>query len=33
MIARNTAKGQVWQIPRGDLIELVEDPRLKLPEI
>ena len=32
VIARNTTKGQAWEIPRGDLIELVEDPRLKLPE-
>jgi hypothetical protein len=33
VIARNTTKGQVWNIPRGDLIRLVADPRLKLPEI
>jgi hypothetical protein len=33
VIARNTMKGQVWDIPRGDLIRLVQDPRLKLPEI
>jgi hypothetical protein len=33
VIARNTMKGQVWNIPRGDLIRLVQDPRLKLPEI
>jgi hypothetical protein len=33
VIARNTAKGQAWQIPRGNLIALLEDPRLKLPEI
>ena len=33
VIARNTTKGQVWDIPRGDLIRLVDDPRLKLPEI
>jgi hypothetical protein len=33
VIARNTTKGQVWDIPRGELIRLVQDPRLKLPEI
>jgi hypothetical protein len=33
VIARNTTKGQIWDIPRGDLIRLVQDPRLKLPEI
>jgi hypothetical protein len=33
VIARNTTKGLVWQIPRGNLIALLEDPRLKLPEI
>jgi hypothetical protein len=33
VIARNTTKGQAWEIPRGELIALVEDPRLKLPAI
>ena len=33
VIARNTTKGQSYDIPRGDLIRLVQDPRLKLPEI
>ena len=33
VIGRNTMKGQVWDIPRGDLIRLVQDPRLKLPQI
>ena len=33
VIARNTTKGQVWQIPRGKLFALLEDSRLKLPKI
>jgi DNA-directed RNA polymerase specialized sigma24 family protein len=33
VIARNTTKGQIWHLERGDLINLVEDPRLKLPAI
>jgi hypothetical protein len=33
VIARNTTKGQVWNIQRGELIALVQDPRLKLPDI
>jgi hypothetical protein len=33
VIARNTTKGRSWDIPRGDLLRLVQDPRLKLPEI
>jgi hypothetical protein len=33
IIARNTTKGEAWNLQRGDLIALVEDPRLKLPEI
>jgi DNA-directed RNA polymerase specialized sigma24 family protein len=33
VIARNTTKGQAREIPRGELIALVEDPRLKLPAI
>jgi hypothetical protein len=33
VIARNTTKGQAWNIERGDLINLVEDQRLKLPAI
>ena len=33
VIARNTTKAQTYEIPRGDLIRLVQDPRLKLPEI
>jgi DNA-directed RNA polymerase specialized sigma24 family protein len=33
VIARNPTKGQVWHIERGDLINLVEDSRLKLPAI
>ena len=33
VIARNTTKGQSWDIPRGDLLRLVQDPRLRLPEI
>jgi hypothetical protein len=33
VIARNTTKGQIYDIPRGDLIRLVEDKRLKLPAI
>jgi DNA-directed RNA polymerase specialized sigma24 family protein len=33
VIARNTTKGQSWDIARGNLLRLVQDPRLKLPEI
>jgi hypothetical protein len=33
VIARNTTKGQAWDLQRGDLIKLVDDPRLKLPAI
>jgi DNA-directed RNA polymerase specialized sigma24 family protein len=33
VIARNTTKGQSYNIPRGDLIRLIQDPRLKLPAI
>jgi hypothetical protein len=33
VIARNTTKGQSWDIPRGDLLRLMQDPRLKLPQI
>ena len=33
VIARNTTKGQIYEVHRGDLIRLLEDPRLKLPEI
>jgi DNA-directed RNA polymerase specialized sigma24 family protein len=33
VIARNTTKGQIYEIPRGDLIRLVQDRRLKLPAI
>ena len=33
VIARNTTKGQSYDIPRADLIRLVQDPRLKLPAI
>lgn len=33
VIARNTAKGKTYEIPRGDLIRLVQDRRLKLPAI
>jgi DNA-directed RNA polymerase specialized sigma24 family protein len=33
VIARNTTKGEAWDLQRGDLIALVEDPRLKLPVI
>jgi hypothetical protein len=33
VIARNTTKGKAWDLQRGDLIKLVDDPRLKLPEI
>ena len=32
VIARNTTKGQEFDIPRGDLIRLVQDPRLQLPD-
>ena len=33
VIARNTTKGQQFDIPRGDLIRLVQDPRLQLPTL
>jgi hypothetical protein len=33
VIARNTIEGQEFDIPRGDLIRLVQDPRLRLPEL
>jgi hypothetical protein len=33
VVARNTIKGQEFDIPRGDLIRLVQDPRLRLPEL
>ena len=33
VIARNTTKGQEFDIPRGDLIRLVQDPRLQLPTL
>ena len=33
VIARNTSKGQQFDIERGDLIRLVQDPRLQLPAI
>ena len=33
VIARNTAEGDEFDIQRGDLIRLVQDPRLQLPDI
>jgi hypothetical protein len=33
VIARNTTKGREFDIERGDLVRLVQDPRLRLPEI
>jgi hypothetical protein len=33
VIARNTTKGQEFDLPRGDLIRLVQDPRLQLPAL
>ena len=33
VIARNTRKGRPFDIERGDLIRLVQDPRLQLPQI
>ncbi|HZA05080.1 MAG TPA: sigma factor-like helix-turn-helix DNA-binding protein [Propionibacteriaceae bacterium] len=33
VIARNTTRGQDFDLERGDLIRLVQDPRLRLPEI
>ena len=33
VIARNTAKGDQLDIQRGDLIRLVQDPRLQLPDL
>lgn len=33
VIARNAAKGEALEIPRGDLLRLVTDPRLQLPKI
>ncbi len=33
VIARTTARGEVWEVPRGDLIALADDPRLELPAI
>jgi hypothetical protein len=32
VIARNTTKGREFQVERGDLLRLVQDPRLQLPE-
>jgi DNA-directed RNA polymerase specialized sigma24 family protein len=32
VVAHNTQRGQVLEIDRGDLIELVQDPRLQLPK-
>jgi hypothetical protein len=32
VIARNTQRGQTLNIKRGDLIKLVQDARLHLPE-
>ena len=31
-IARNTTKGKVLELSTSDLIDLVQDPRLRLPE-
>ena len=31
-IARNTSKGRVLDLSTSDLIDLVQDPRLRLPE-
>lgn len=33
VVARNTTRGRVLNVTRGDLIALVQDPRLRLPEI
>jgi hypothetical protein len=33
VIARNTTKGEEFDLGRGDLVRLVQDPRLRLPEI
>jgi DNA-directed RNA polymerase specialized sigma24 family protein len=33
VVARNTTRGQVLHVTRADLIALVQDPRLRLPEI
>ena len=33
VIARNTTKGREFEVGRGDLLRLVQDPRLRLPEI
>ena len=33
VVARNTTKGEVLDVTRADLIELVQDPRLRLPVI
>jgi hypothetical protein len=32
VIAHNTQRGKVLEIDRGDLIKLVQDPRLHLPK-
>jgi hypothetical protein len=31
-IARNTRRGQVLEVTTGDLVKLLQDPRLRLPE-
>ena len=33
VVARNTTRGKVLEVTRADLIELVQDPRLRLPVI
>jgi len=33
VVARNTARGSVLELTRGDLVDLIQDPRLRLPEI
>jgi hypothetical protein len=33
VIARNTIKGREFDVQRGDLLRLVQDPRLRLPEV
>jgi len=33
VIARNTTRGREFDVKRGDLLRLVQDPRLRLPEV